>query len=320
MQTPSEASFDVAAAISQGRRPYQEDALVTDFALGTGLGFAVLSDGMGGHAAGDVASKIVVTEVFSELKLQSGNPDTFRANLPGILREAALAANDCVRGHIESHSETEGMGATLLAPVLLGSSLYWISIGDSPLLLYRAGMLRQLNEDHSMAPQIDFMVQSGLLSEDVGRDHPDRHCLTSVVGGESIPRIDCPAEPFELRDGDIVIAASDGLQYLTMAEIEDLLLTHADKSGAWLANALLKRLEAHGDPEQDNATFAVMKITVSNETREHAESPRLETLRLLPDERVASEDAAAAFATREPTRFGSSLLTRGAALFRAPSR
>jgi hypothetical protein len=108
MLVVSETRFDVASAISQGQRPYQEDALVTDFSLGTDIGFAVLADGMGGHAAGDVASKIVVTEVFSELKLQSGDVAAFKTNLPEILRDAALAANDCVKVHIQSNAETTG--------------------------------------------------------------------------------------------------------------------------------------------------------------------------------------------------------------------
>lgn len=312
MQAVCDARFDVASAISKGQRPYQEDALVTDFSLGTDVGFVVLADGMGGHAAGDVASKIVVTEVFSELKLQSGDLDAFRDNLPDILREAALAANACVRGHIEANAETAGMGATLLAPVLVGAALYWISIGDSPLLLFRDGALRQLNEDHSMAPQIDFMIKTGLLTEDVGRNHPDRSCLISVLGGEEIPRVDCPAEPLELLDGDIVIAASDGLQYLTFGEIEDVLLTHRDKPSDWLANALLTRLEAFGDPEQDNASFAVVKIALTQEVAEAAPHRALE--------RASADTSPANFASQPPSRFGSGLLLKGASLFRSTAR
>jgi PPM family protein phosphatase len=307
MQVPSNTRFDVASAISQGQRPYQEDALVTDFSLGTEIGFAVLADGMGGHAAGDIASKIVVTEVFSELKLQSGDEVSFRANLPEILREAALAANDCVKVHIEANADTEGMGATLLAPVLVASQLYWISIGDSPLLLFRKGVLRQLNEDHSMAPQIDFMIRSGLLSEDAGRNHPDRSCLTSVLGGEDIPRIDCPSEPFDLHEGDILIAASDGIQYLSFAEIEDVLLTHSDRDARWIADALLSRLEAHGDPEQDNATFSVVKILPARSAWKDAGLHR--------DAQAPQVDDRD-FAARAPSRPKSSLLLRGAALFR----
>ena len=262
MTSPRDIRFDVASAISQGKRPYQEDALVTDFPLGSDIGFAVLADGMGGHAAGDVASKIVVTEVFSELKLQSGNPETFRAHLPEILRQAALAANECVRVHIESHTETAGMGATLIAPVILGRSLFWISVGDSPLLLWRDGILTQLNENHSMAPQIDFMVESGMMSEDVGRNHPDRSCLTSVLGGEYVPRIDCPPEPLLLKDGDVIIAASDGIEYLHLLEMSEFLHEFADRPSGTIADELLARLEAHDDPEQDNASFTVIKVAI----------------------------------------------------------
>jgi PPM family protein phosphatase len=314
MQQVLDTRFDVASAISQGRRPYQEDALVADFSLGADFGFAVLADGMGGHAAGDVASKIVVTEVFSELKLQSGDPSAFSTSLPEILRDAAVAANDCVKGHIAAHAETTGMGATLLAPVLVGRKLYWISIGDSPLLLYRDGEVRQLNEDHSMAPQIDFMVRTGLITEEVGRNHPDRSCLTSVLGGEEIARIDCPSEPLELKDGDILIVASDGIQYLAYDEIEDLLRTHSEKPSRWLADALLSRLESHDDPEQDNASFSVIKVSLT--AREVGRAARRNGVRAA----TAGADQTETVAARQPSRLRSSLLLRGAALFRSTSQ
>jgi serine/threonine protein phosphatase PrpC len=314
MKFASEIRYDVASAISQGQRPYQEDALITDFALGTDIGFTVLADGMGGHAAGDVASKIVVTEVFSELKLQSGDQKGFRANIPAILRDAALAANDCVKVHVQSNAETAGMGATLLAPVFVSSRLYWISIGDSPLLLFRKGVLRQLNEDHSMAPQIDFMIRSGLLSEEAGRNHPDRSCLTSVLGGEDIPRIDCPAEPFDLQHGDILIAASDGIQYLTFAEIEEVLRAHSSKPARRIAGALLTVLEAHGDPEQDNATFTIVKV-LSERSR------RLE-IAAANESEATMNGTERQYAARAPSSswLKSTLLTRGAALFRNPTQ
>jgi PPM family protein phosphatase len=71
-----------------------------------------------------------------------------------------------------------------------------------------------------MAPQIDFMVKSGLMDAKVGANHPDRNCLISVLMGQRIPKIDCPARPMELMEGDIVICSSDGLQYLPNAQIE----------------------------------------------------------------------------------------------------
>ncbi len=261
MQPRPEMHYDAATAISQGRREEQEDAISTDFQIGAPIGFAVLSDGMGGHAAGDVASKIIVTEVFSELKLQSGAPERFEREIGAILREAALSANQCLRGHVNAHPEARGMGATLVAPVFAGRRLYWISVGDSPLLLYRDGVLQRLNEDHSMAPQIDFMAEAGLIAAEVAHNHPDRGCLTSVLIGDEVTRIDCPSEPVMLRGGDVVIAASDGLQTLSEEAIAAVIARcGADAPAAEIAGSLLAEVERAEDPEQDNVTIAVVRI------------------------------------------------------------
>ncbi len=315
MQQPRNIRFDVASAISQGQRPYQEDALVADFPLGAPVGFVVLADGMGGHAAGDVASKIVVTEVFSELKFQSGDTDAFYSNLPSILRDAAMSANECVKVHIQGNMETAGMGATLIAPVFIGRSLFWISVGDSPLLLYRDGILRQLNEDHSMAPQIDFMIRSGMMAEDVGRNHPDRSCLTSVLGGEQIARIDCPTEPFDVQNGDVFIAASDGIQYLNGDEITAILDNLGNQSSQVIADRLLRDLETHGDPEQDNASFSVIKVSFEDAARhQRKERRKKQTADALQD--PAAELAVAS----APSRARSGILFRSASFFRGSTQ
>lgn len=252
--------YDVATAISMGQRDYQEDAVVADFNIGNPFGFAVLSDGMGGHAAGDVASKIVVTEVFSELKLQIGDAKKLEADIAEILRDVALGANSCIDAHVSQNPEMRGMGATLVAPVLFDDRLYWISIGDSPLYLFRGGVLRQLNEDHSLAPQIDLMVRTGQLDAETARNHPDRNSLTSVVMGRRIPLIDCPAKPIDLDPGDIVVVASDGLQFLDEASIARVLSDTAEAPAAEIADALLAAVAALGHPDQDNVSLAVIRL------------------------------------------------------------
>jgi len=254
-----EFRFDAASVLSLGQRDHQEDALATDFPIGANFGFAVLADGMGGHAAGDVASKIVVTEVFSELMFQSSDVEGMTADIGEVLRNAAYAANECVRAHTETNPDTDGMGSTLLAPVIDNGKLYWISIGDSPLLLFRGGRLTQLNEDHSMAPQIDLMVAAGALSEDDALNHPDRNALTSVLFGDEIEAIDCRDEPFLLEDGDVLIAASDGLQFLDDREIIAILRHTLAKPAATIARALLDALQDLDDPAQDNISFTVIK-------------------------------------------------------------
>ncbi|MEM9974238.1 MAG: protein phosphatase 2C domain-containing protein [Pseudomonadota bacterium] len=247
-------------------RDHQEDAVVSDFPLGSDFGVAVLADGMGGHAAGDVASKIVMTEVYSELKFQSAAPEVLAANMVSVLHGAAESANACLRAHVQENPEAAGMGATLVAVVLNGSRMHWISVGDSPLYLFRNGQLRQLNEDHSMAPQIDFMVNSGLMDSEIGRDHPDRNCLTSVLAGDEIVRIDCPSDPFVLQNGDIVLVSSDGLQFLEHDEIAQTLGTLKDKPATDIASRLLAALEELADPDQDNVSMAVIKVALDETT------------------------------------------------------
>lgn len=254
-----EFRYDAASVLSLGQRDHQEDALAADFPIGSSFGFAVLADGMGGHAAGDIASKIVVTEVFSELMFQSSDVDSMTANIGDVLCSAAFAANECVRAHTDSNPETEGMGSTLLAPVIKNGDLYWISIGDSPLLLFRAGKLTQLNEDHSMAPQIDLMAAAGAISEDMAANHPDRNALTSVLFGDEIEAIDCRDTPFALEDGDIIIAASDGLQFLDQDMILAILKSNLARPAAMIAQLLLDALEDLDDPAQDNVSFVVIK-------------------------------------------------------------
>jgi serine/threonine protein phosphatase PrpC len=264
-----EPRYDVASGISQGARDYQEDAITADFPVGAEAGFVVLADGMGGHAAGDVASKIVLTEVFSELKFHFADVDGFEARAPEILRNVADLANETLRQHTRSHPETEGMGATLVVPALIENRLWWISIGDSPLFLYRNGKLSQLNEDHSMAPQIDFMVKSGLMDAEVGANHPDRNCLISVLMGTRIPKIDCPTKPFELKAGDIIVCSSDGLQFLTNAQIEKVLSKYRKARSTEIAERLLDELNKLDDPDQDNISFSIIKVNnVSVRSRE----------------------------------------------------
>ncbi|PWE31397.1 serine/threonine-protein phosphatase [Maritimibacter sp. 55A14] len=285
-----DSGFDAAAAISQGRRDHQEDALITDFPIGSDMGFVVLSDGMGGHAAGDVASKIAVTEVFSELKLRSGNVAAFEDGAPQILCEVAHAANACIRAHSQGQAETRGMGATLLALAFVKDRLFWISVGDSPLYLFRDGALRQINEDHSAGPQIDMLARAGRMTEEEARAHPDRNCLTSVLCGGDIPRIDCPAEPLALLEDDLLIAASDGLQFLPHDVIGEILKVHRYKTSREIAHALLDALRQQDYDDQDNVALSVVRAAPPR-FAEHT-LPDTAEARFIPEHRDAGTAAA----------------------------
>ena len=122
-----EPRFDVASAICQGGRDYQEDAIAADVPVGADTGIVVLADGLGGHAAGDVASKIVVTEVFSELKFQGVHFVNQEKEIPNFMAVAAANANSAVSEHVEVHPEVRGMGSTLVSLVLVENRMFWMS-------------------------------------------------------------------------------------------------------------------------------------------------------------------------------------------------
>jgi serine/threonine protein phosphatase PrpC len=111
-----------------------------------------------------------------------------------------------------------------------------------------------------MAPQIDAMVKSGLIDPETGRNHPDRNCLTSVILGDRVARSDCPRTPFTLEVGDIVIVTSDGLQYLEEPRIEKILTKYRRRKSAEIAEHLLAAINELADPDQDNVSFAVIKL------------------------------------------------------------
>ncbi|WP_137700727.1 PP2C family protein-serine/threonine phosphatase [Marimonas lutisalis] len=255
--------YDTATVISQGRRERQEDAIVADFPAGNSMGFVVLSDGMGGHHAGDVASKIVVTEVFSELKLQSGDIREMEHKIGDILQNAMFGANDCVGIYSKECGTDAVMGATLLVPVLIENRLFWLSVGDSPLFLFRGEKLRRLNEDHAIGSQVEYLVSNGLMLRDEALNFPDQNCLTSVIVGDKIPQVDCSAAPVELLGEDILIVASDGLLVLSEDEIAETIASAQNWPAADISTALMRRIEDVDDPFQDNVSICVIKLKES---------------------------------------------------------
>lgn len=273
MARPFQPRFDVATGLSQGARSYQEDAVVADFPCGADFGFAVLSDGMGGHSAGDMASKIVVTKMYSELKLQSGSFLEKERRIPNRLIGSAADANTLISDYISDFPESEGMGATLVGLVLIENRLFWVSVGDSPLYLFRDGGLSQLNEDHSMAPQIDFMAKQGLIDEETAKNHPDRNSLTSAIIGGQVDKIDCPPTPYTLEADDILLLTSDGLQYLEESWIEEILTENKDSSCADIAEAFLGAVDELDHPDQDNVSFAVLRVNHTKPVSTEAEAP-----------------------------------------------
>ncbi len=228
-----------------GRRERQEDAYALRY-FPSGL-LALVCDGMGGHHLGQMASSTAAAafvEAFAATDEELGPP--------GRLRLALEAANAAVRNAFnERHSYG---GTTLLAVFASPTSLWWVSVGDSPLFLWRNSRLSQLNEDHSMRPVYEAFVASGCLSHKDALDQG--HMLRSAVTGDELALVDLHSAPYPLLPGDRLVLASDGsdalLQPCCLAESTRALFSQRGDS---LAARLVEACRALGDPQADNVTI-----------------------------------------------------------------
>ncbi|MEW9922065.1 PP2C family serine/threonine-protein phosphatase [Marimonas sp. MJW-29] len=251
--------LDSATVVSQGRRNQQEDTIASDFPEGSDVGFVVLGDGMGGHACGEIASKLVVAGVFSAIKRQSENPDLLERRMGDILEDAAVEANARIGKYTHTRPETQGMGTTLLSPVIVRDKLYWISIGDSPLYIFRRNTLYRLNQTHTLQGQLDYLVRNNLLDPEEAKNC-DPNSLTSAIAGYQIAQIDCCDSPVTLLDRDILIVASDGLQFLSDEEISQTVSRVQNEPASSIGNALMGQINALDHPDQDNVVCCIVKV------------------------------------------------------------
>jgi protein phosphatase len=171
----------------------------------------VVADGMGGHAAGEVASALSIEAVedfvlellrrFSHL--QPGEEH----GVIDDLREAVEQADIRVLEEARRRPELAGMGATLVVGFASGNRLFVIHAGDCRAYLFRNGALMQLTEDHTL---VAGMVERGEITPEQARDHPRRHLVTSAVGGGR-PGVHVDVQRVFVEPGDVVLFCSDGL-------------------------------------------------------------------------------------------------------------
>lgn len=251
-------AFEHAWHTTRGAREYQEDSAIVGSAgadgseAAEGLLVAVLADGMGGHTGGALASRVCCEnflDVFS----------TLTGPVRSRLREALDAANGAVAQAVIANPILSGMGSTLIGVSFSEAGVEWISVGDSPLWLFRRGEIALLNEDHSLAPELDRLAEIGRITVQEARTDPRRHMLRSAVTGDELDLVDQSQKPLILADGDYVILASDGLHSLEEGEVARIIAAYANDGPEAVARALIRAVEAVRDPHQDNATVVVVR-------------------------------------------------------------
>jgi len=243
-----------------GARTAQEDSFGFWPPEGSAIGLngagllALVADGMGGHRGGALASRTASSEFLGAFSSQNGAIGdrlgrALQAGNAGILRESSNDPN------------LRGMGCTLVAAWLDEEGLRWISVGDSLLLLCRFPSVIRLNADHSLGSFLDEQVRLNQISEREARDNKHRHALRSALTGKHIDIVDLRGEPFELKSGDWLLMASDGIFTLTGDEIGDIVFGHRNASPQEMAEALTAAVAAKRATEQDNTTVIAVHIS-----------------------------------------------------------
>lgn len=243
--------FDISGQQINGARDYQEDAfLVTQLGSeGEEKGaLVIVADGMGGHAAGNVASNMAV-QAFSRTFAAHFPPENL-ANIPETLKECVQKANAAIKETVKETAALSGMGCTMVGVFLMSGRMWWASVGDSHLYLVRDKKLQKLNADHSYGGFIARMQAEGKAIQ------PDpkiaRNMLMSALTGGDINMIDVSTQPIDLRDKDRIVVASDGLDTLNHESIAKFALGAATaKDGA---EFMLKAVTDARKPRQDNTT------------------------------------------------------------------
>lgn len=178
----------------------------------------VVSDGMGGAEAGEVASRIVVEQL--ETLLRTAPADTTGEE---IVRQAVERVNYEVWNVAQQYQQYHGMGATLAAAWIRGPEVLITGVGDSRVYLLRAGKMKQITRDQSM---VESLVEVGMLNRNEAEQHPQRNVILQAMG--SRPEVVVAIERLELRKGDFLLLCSDGLSgKITGDEMRDCVLTTA---------------------------------------------------------------------------------------------
>ena len=231
----------------------------------------LVADGMGGHAAGEVASQIAADTIRQGFYFLDGA-------VPDILRTCFEDANTAIRHRVQSDPACAGMGTTCTVIAVQDGKAYLGHIGDSRAYLRRNGTMHQISPDHTMVAQL---VRDGALTQEEADQHPDRHVLIKALGTKALIDPFVWDEGLPLLEGDRILLCSDGLSdFVPGPEIEQIVAAHppADACDALITAALL----AGGYDNVSVGVFVIDRYTESGDrpvqpTRRVDETPDLDS-------------------------------------------
>lgn len=248
--------FEIAITSVIGDREEQQDSVGYEIKPKEGL--VVICDGMGGHNGGSLASSMAV-DMLTRSYLESYPTNSILCLLRNTVEE--------IDRKVASLTDCEGKlmraGTTIVAVVVRGKTLNWISVGDSRIYIYRNGELVQVTEDHIYQMIIDEKREVGIMNDE--EHHTESiygEALVSFLGINGLPMLDINDNPFELLKDDRLLLASDGLYKLIPDEEIRAILSNFNNIEDALNALQLKaqKLAKNQNIVRDNTTVALIKI------------------------------------------------------------
>ncbi len=249
--------YAAAAKTDVGRkRQGNEDS----FCLAPELGLFVVADGMGGHAAGEVASHLAVETIHEWMaKYLAGDPvAVVGPEDPGCSAEANFLlssirlANRLIFEAAKERRDYQGMGTTVVAVLAVGERLTFAHVGDSRIYRVRGGAIEQVSRDHSFVQQ---QVDKGIITPEEAQESQYRHMITRALGLKESVEIDVAEQPAQV--GDILLLCSDGLSDLL--EDDEILAILQERAGDMeqACQSLVERANFKGG--DDNVTVMLVR-------------------------------------------------------------
>ena len=262
------------------RRRHNEDAYLLDVERG----LFVVADGMGGHAAGEVASRITVESIQEYLALRDDEGESTwpfgfnnRYSMEGNLLSTAIKkANERVIRAVQNRPELKGMGTTVVAALFDAERATLVHVGDSRCYLFRRGELRRLTDDHSWVQE---QVNAGILTPEEATYHPLKNVVTRALGGSLNVLPDLLEVSFEA--GDSFLLCSDGLTGM-MADDEISAILASDGLAESRVRALVDLANDRGGV--DNITVLLVDILPRGASQAAIDTTPTRSVPIVPDE------------------------------------
>ena len=186
--------------IGQRREINQDYMYTSETAVGNLPNLFLVADGMGGHAAGEYASRFTVEKLVEKIKESSQTEPV------ALMKEAVEQVNAMLLAEANADRAKAGMGTTIVAATVIGERLYAANVGDSRLYVINEESITQITRDHSL---VEEMVRLGEMNKEDAKDHPDKNIITRAIG--VMPEVAPDFFEISLKDQDMILMCSDGL-------------------------------------------------------------------------------------------------------------